>query len=162
MASFLVEDDISTLLVRDFHPDTRVLFITHCSHASGVFDLARSDLHGRPLCHLSGVRNSIQCANNHSVSEDFMGALLETVEGIASRRDRSIIHVFNRWLSNFDAAAERLELSFERALGFDPDTFPWPLLPPKGWSSKALVSRKDLLERIMVELGAETSREPVV
>jgi len=90
-----------------------------------------------------------------------MGALLETVEGITSRRNHSVIDVFNSWLSSFDTAAGCLELSFERALGFDPDTFPWPLLPPKGWSSKALVTRKVLLDRIVAELGAETSREPV-
>jgi len=160
-ASFLVEDDISTLLVRDFHPDTRVVFITLCSHSSGVCDLARSDLHGRPLCHLSGVRSGNQCAKDRLVSEDFMGALLETVEGITSRRDQSVIDVFNSWLSSFDAGAESLEMSFERALGFDPDTFPWPLLPPKGWSSKALASRKNVLDGIMVELGTETAREPV-
>jgi len=123
-----------------FHPETRLLLVTQCCHGSGaVVDLSRRELAGRPICCISAVQGQGQRASgggSASSGSAFALAMLETVQRCVREGETefSVVHVFNECQAKSENWQEDWqELRFERTEGFDPDTFTWPLMPPRGW-----------------------------
>eukprot|EP00931_Biecheleriopsis_adriatica_P067747 TRINITY_DN41813_c0_g1_i1.p1 TRINITY_DN41813_c0_g1~~TRINITY_DN41813_c0_g1_i1.p1 ORF type:complete len:364 (+),score=46.99 TRINITY_DN41813_c0_g1_i1:81-1172(+) len=135
-SDLLSEGEVFELLCRNFDPQTRIVFVTECCHGSGAtIDLSRSELAQRPICQISGVLDSQSCLNCEGA---FASSLFDVIHAFARYPNNpfSVVDVFNECyerIENWQDGGH--DLRFERTEGFDPDTFAWPLVPPRGWQA---------------------------
>mmetsp|Transcript_130131 Transcript_130131/g.417577 ORF Transcript_130131/g.417577 Transcript_130131/m.417577 type:complete len:318 (+) Transcript_130131:116-1069(+) len=132
------DHDIAQSIYKDFHPDAHLLFVTDCCHSGTVCDLSRRILVGRPIVHLSAVRDD-QEAQDLGDGGAFTCSIVETVEHLLredgdKERDFSVVHLFNSCHDRYNYRFANQDFCFEKTAHFDPDTFRWPLVPPHGWS----------------------------
>mmetsp|Transcript_112533 Transcript_112533/g.220573 ORF Transcript_112533/g.220573 Transcript_112533/m.220573 type:complete len:311 (+) Transcript_112533:77-1009(+) len=136
--NFWRDNDVARMLYKDFHPDAHIIFITDCCHSGTVCDLSRKILTGRPIVHLAAVRDD-QSAQDLGDGGAFTCSLIETVEHLVRHDDRhdghfSVPEVFNACYDRYNYRFDDQDFSFETTAHFDPDTFRWPLVPPRDWS----------------------------
>eukprot|EP00929_Paragymnodinium_shiwhaense_P003202 TRINITY_DN103632_c0_g1_i1.p1 TRINITY_DN103632_c0_g1~~TRINITY_DN103632_c0_g1_i1.p1 ORF type:complete len:320 (+),score=83.29 TRINITY_DN103632_c0_g1_i1:49-1008(+) len=140
-SDFLKDDEVAMLL-QNFNPETHILFVTDCCHGGTICDLAREELSGRPIVHLSAVKDS-QEADDIGNGGAFTCSLLETVEELVRQReeDVSVVEVFNACYGKYNGRQSDQDFKFERTGDFDPDCFRWPLMPPYGWEVSTSLDR---------------------
>merc|ERR1711920_557923 len=135
----LRDDEVASVLAGSFSPSAHILFVTDCCHSDAACGLSHQSLRGRPIVHMSAVKGS-QEPQESGGGGVFTGALVETIEAMMNNspvvHDFSVVHVFNRCFEK--ACFKKQDFSFEKTVGFDPDTFRWPLVPPAGWSDTGL------------------------
>jgi hypothetical protein len=146
--SFLMDDEVATVLTDAFPSYGHVLFVTDCSYSGTMCDLSRPALAGRPILHLAST--SEKQGQHDTGAKDpgahggtFSSALLDTLEGLVevplagentATLDYSVVEVYNRCFEAQSGRFENQNFSFERTSKFDADTFRWPLIPPLGWT----------------------------
>lgn len=149
---FVRDDEVSEILLNHFKPTTKVLFVTDCCHCATICDLQRPALKNRPILHLSAVKDE-QTATDIGDGGAFTSSLLEVVEDCFRDDDtrQSVVDVFNNVYGKYNQNKgwSDQDFEFEQTYDYDPDTFPWPLQPPKGWTVKtALDKQKSAIQRL--------------
>lgn len=134
-ADFLSEGEVMNLVCGCFHPQVRLLFVTETCHGSGsCCDLSRVELASRPICTISAVQD--RCLSSEREGA-FAWILFDTLERFArdGQSAFSVVDVFNECLEQSEDQEDECwqDLRFERTESVDPDTFRWPLVPPRGW-----------------------------
>merc|ERR1712203_78168 len=132
---FWRDDDVQEFLRATIKPETKFLGITDCCHAATNMDISKNEsLRGYSMMHISATRD-FQTAVDFGNGGLFTSALLETVSALSLKKyeDYSVGQLFNEAVSRYGKRYKSLEQNFActRALGFDIDTFMWPLIPEK-------------------------------
>jgi len=130
----ITDDEIAELLM-EFNPETHVLFVTDCCQSATVCDLQQEEFSDRPYCHLAAVKDS-QYAADLGDGGAFTSSLLESIEQLVGegKTEFSIVEVYNTCFGQFSDRFENQDFQFERTPQMDPDAFPWPLVPPAGYT----------------------------
>lgn len=150
---FLLDDDVAETLAK-CNPAVRILIVTDCCHAGTACDLDKPELRGRPIVHLSAVRDS-QEAEDLGDGGAFTSSLLEIVEEFTreGETDLSVADVFNACFGKYDSRQESQDFKFERTEDFDPDTFPWPFFPPEGWEVQTRLDNEIRLGTMVFDIS---------
>lgn len=141
---FLLQLEVADVLYETFHPQTQLLMLTQCHYGNGsMCDLSRPELVGRPICQIAAVQTDLSVltgkirtssTDNSCGGASFARTLFDVIQHTSRESRLSIVQVFNACLVRSENYQEESsDLRFERTHGFDPDTFPWPLMPQRGW-----------------------------
>lgn len=133
------DDDISGLL-QSFDPECHILVVTDCCHSATVCDLECDELAGRPVVHLAAVKDE-QCAQDLGDGGAFTSSLLETIETYVEEGVDcfSLTDIFNRTHDDFSDRFAEQDFCIELTPEYDPDSFMWPLIPPRGYQCATLL-----------------------
>jgi len=136
---FWLDDDVSKCLAEYFKPEVHILFVTDCCHCGSMCDLSKDSLKGRPILHVGAVKDNQEAVDLGSGGA-FTTSLMESVEELSRDRDEhySIVDLYNTIYGKFEDrfSGENQTFAISWPSGYDPDTFPWPLIPYDGWEIK--------------------------
>lgn len=133
---FFVDDQVADLLAK-MDPACRVVLITDCCHSGTMGDLSKAKLRGRPIFHIAATLD-------HQEAVDLLdgGALttciIETVKkACRTADDYSITEIYNDMIGMYQDRflSDQQNFSFSFPHGADPDTCPWPFMPPPNWNA---------------------------
>merc|ERR1711871_1892802 len=99
---------------------------------------SREEFANRPICHFSVVKDA-QVSDETEDGSSLTSGLCSSIEDSlrAGEYELSVAEVYNACLSSCEDN-EGHTFKFEHAHGIDPDTFPWPLMPPEGWTTQTM------------------------
>eukprot|EP00442_Polarella_glacialis_P003730 CAMPEP_0115159808 /NCGR_PEP_ID=MMETSP0227-20121206/70447_1 /TAXON_ID=89957 /ORGANISM="Polarella glacialis, Strain CCMP 1383" /LENGTH=308 /DNA_ID=CAMNT_0002571619 /DNA_START=58 /DNA_END=981 /DNA_ORIENTATION=+ len=117
--------------------------------------LLKAEFKARPYAHMAAVTDK-QEAQDLGDGGAFTSALVETVETLvkegtslpqassrrhpaAARSKISLPQVYNHAFKTYSGKFSKQDFRLETTPDLDPDTFGWPLIPPKGWSVQTLL-----------------------
>jgi hypothetical protein len=140
-----LDDKMSAVLGGYFPKTTKILMVTDCCHSGTVCDLDSAYLSGHEIVHYAAVQD-YQEANDVGGGA-FTTSLIETVEdlvgpggGFASGL-MSVEDLYQSVNTKFGPKWKNMSQNFnyQSTKCADPDTFPWPFLPAKGWAINTLL-----------------------
>jgi len=105
-------------------------------------DLDNRFMQGRPIVHVGAVQDH-ETAKELGEGGAFTTSMLKTLEKLINEGNEKLTAVeyfnalygkYSKWFKN-----DGQTFSFQFPKYFDPDTFEWPLVPPRGWKAKTLM-----------------------
>merc|ERR1719330_164298 len=173
--SYLTEDEVANVITESFPPGCHILFITDCFYNSNLCDLSRQAFAGRPIIHISAVkdhRHMPVAPQGKGLMKDqpglFTQCLLETLEKLVERpmmgdagnpEEFSVVEVYNKILQECNARSESQESAAADAAKAGEDGSP---ASADSLSPKKKGDRQDFCFERTAQFDPDTFRWPFV
>jgi len=129
---FLIDDQFSMCLERSFHPDTKILVLSDCSHSASVCDIDSRVWNRHRICSISACQDS-QVSVDTGAGGYLTLAMEKAIADLAIKfgeQEYSVQTLYNRMVKQGKRLSARQNMNLMHA-NFDPQLTAWPL--PRPW-----------------------------